>query len=402
MVAPMAGLRVLEVANWLAAPSCAALMRDLGADVVKIEPPGGDSYRYSTGNIGNPDAKVPSTYAFELDNRGKRSLTADLASEATSGLMQRLIETSDIFITNLIQRRRLAYHLTPEEVMAINPRIIYVSFSGYGSEGADQDRQAYDHAAFWARAGIMSIIGQPDGSPSMCRSGQGDHTTSLNMLASTLAALRMRDQTGEGQIVDVTLIGTGLWTIGSDAVNAMAGRPPQRLDRTRPASPLYNNYRCADGRWFVFTMAQSDRYWPSFCRVFGHPEWTDDPRYATTVARRENGVDLLPEIERQLASEPLEAWAPRFDAAGLIWAPMAEVLEAVEDPAITAMDGVVQVEDSHLGPYRTMNTPFRIRGADIGVRGPAPAPGEHTMEVLKERGFADEDIAVFAADGVFG
>src|SRR6266545_3731083 len=190
MTAPLQGIRVLEVANWLAAPSCAALMADMGADVIKIEPPGGDAFRHFNLRSVGYDYPFATNFAFELDNRGKRSVTAALTEPGGPELVRRLAASTDIFITNLVQRRREQYGLTVEDIQAANSRVIYVSFTGYGTEGPDIDRAGFDFAAFWARSGIMSLLGDPGSSPPFCRGGQGDHTTALNLLAATLVALR--------------------------------------------------------------------------------------------------------------------------------------------------------------------------------------------------------------------
>ena len=261
MAAPLEGIRVVEVANYLAAPSAGALMADMGADVIKVEPPGGDVYRaFELASLGY-DHDFATNYAFELDNRGKRSITVDLEAPGGPALVRRLAAGADVFLTNLIQRRRERFALTIEELQAANPSLIYASFSGYGTEGPDADRAGFDYAAFWARSGLMSLLGDPGAPPPLCRAGQGDHTTALNLLAAILAALRLRDQSGEGQVVDVTLLGTGLWTIGTDLAAALqAGHQPPRHDRERPPNALWNSYRCADGRWLLLVMLQPDRY----------------------------------------------------------------------------------------------------------------------------------------------
>ena len=199
MPAPLEGVRVIEVANWLAAPAAAALMRDLGADVIKIEPPEGDAYRgFLMGSMGYKH-EFPGNYAFELDNRGKRSVTVALDKPGGPELVKRLAQDADVFLTNLVQTRREKYGLTYEDVRAVNPRCVFASFSGYGVRGPDRARPGFDYAAFWARSGLMGLLGEPPSPPPLCRGGQGDHTTALNILAAVLAALRLRDRTGDGQ-----------------------------------------------------------------------------------------------------------------------------------------------------------------------------------------------------------
>ncbi|MGE0056446.1 MAG: CaiB/BaiF CoA transferase family protein [Dehalococcoidia bacterium] len=403
MVAPLEGIKVVEVANWLAAPSCAALMRDMGAEVIKIEPPGGDTWRHTAERDGRAALPAPTTYAFEMDNRGKRSITVDLSKPGGPQLVRRMVESADVFITNLIQPRREAFGLTHDELMELNPRLIYVSLSGYGIEGEDAGRAAYDYSAFWTRSGIMSLLTRPGEPPVVCRSGQGDHATALNLLAATLAALRMRDITGEGQFTDITLVGTGVWTIGSDVSLALQThqQPAPRI-RTQPPSPLTNTYQCADGQWVLMIMNPPDRYWGQFCACFRHPEWQHDPRFDRLASRRENSTTLVELVDAEFASEPFAYWSQRMDEHGLIWAPAQDLPAVVEDPTIRALGTFTKIEDSPIGPYETLSAPFSIRGADIAVRGPAPLPGEHTQAILEEYGFDDGEIAELAADGVFG
>lgn len=397
MPAPLENVRVVEVANWLAAPGAAALMADLGATVVKIEPPGGDSYRHAAGR--SPSSLHP---AFELDNRGKRSITVDLSRPGASEVLRRLLADADIFITNLVRRRQVQYGLTVEDVQAVNPRIVYASFSGYGTEGPEGDRVGFDFTAFWARSGIMSLLGEPDSPPPPCRPGQGDHATVLNLLASILAALRLRDMTGDGQVVDVTLVGTGLWSIASDVTATLAWRTqPARHDRRRPPNPLRNPYRCSDGKWVMLNL-NTQNYWPGFCQAIGHAEWEADPRFATLQARAENSAQLAALLDDLFMLADSKSWRRRLDDASLVWAPVAELNDVINDPTIRSLGSFTTVDHPVFGPYETLAAPFRIRGADVKARGPAPSAGQHTHEILTEVGLSDDEIADFAAKGVFG
>lgn len=400
MVAPLDGIRVVEVANWLAAPSAAAMMCDLGADVVKVEPPEGDAFRAMLQGL-----ELDHNYPFELDNRGKRSIAVALDKPGGPEVVRRLVAGADIFITNLMQPRRERYGLTVDDLRAVEPELIYVSFSGYGSEGPDAGRPGFDYTAFWARSGIWALMGDVSSPPALCRSGQGDHTTAMNLLASTLAALRLRDQTGEGQTVEVTLQRTGVWTIGADVSQVLIkGEQPDRFDHTEARNPLATSYETSDGRWIMLMMPAADAYWEPFCRMVNHEEWITDPRYAGVLARKERGRELKTKIRVIFAEADLAIWSERLDAAGLVWGPGAELPEVVADPQLRAMGAfqTVQHPDPAVGEFETLATPFQIDGADITVRGPAPEIGQHTYEVLAEIGVDSDEIADLAAGGVFG
>ena len=404
MAAPLDGIRVLEVANWLAAPSAAALMADLGADVVKVEHPSGDAWRATLMRGAQPDwdPETGVDAPFELDNRGKRGITLSLEHTEGVATVHRLAQQADIFITNLTAPRIARYELSAERLQELKPDLIYVVLTGYGTRGPDAAMTAFDYSAFWSRSGIMSLIGEPDGAPMPCRPGQGDHATSLNLLAATLAALRLRDRTGEGQRVEVTLQRTGAWTIGADVSAALiTRRQPQRIDRVRPGNPLFNSYETADGRWLMLVMPTSDRYWAPACRALEREEWIGDPRYASLEARAEQTAGLTAEIAAIVRSKPLAEWRERFNAEALTWAPVAELPEVIEDPQMIEMDAWATLNGPK-GAFETLNTPFAIAGAEIGPRSPAPATGEHTHEVLREAGFSDAEVADLAASGALG
>lgn len=399
---PLAGVRVLEVANWLAGPSCAAILADLGADVVKVEPPQGDAYRYLSMASSGYQHEFPMSPGFEMDNRGKRSITLNLEQPEAREVLLKLAEQAEVVITNLVLERRENYGLTVEAVHAVNPKAIFASVTGYGSEGPDKNRPGWDHTSFWARSGIMGLIGEAGTPPSSCRGGMGDHMAALNLLSAILVAMRLRDQTGEGQFVDVALQQTGLWSLGLDIQSAIFSREdPKKRSRKQAGNPMANTYQCKDGRWILLLMPTPD-YWPQFCRTIGREEWATDERFQTPEGRAAHADVLIPGTEAAFASRDYADWMKLMDEAKLIYAPVPRVTEVIEDPQPRAMGAFVEVDHPTLGRYETLDTPFKIRNADIGVRGPSPAIGEHTFEVLEETGLDSDMIADYAAKGVFG
>ena len=249
-------LRVVEVANWLAAPSAAAMMADMGADVVKVEPPNGDFYRgYQVHQRGDGDG---TNYNFELENRGKRSVTVDLREPAGAEVVLRLCASADVFITNLVPERYERYGLTYDPVRAANPRIVYAAVTGYGTHGPAANKPGFDASAFWASSGIMGLMGEAGANPVHSRGGQGDHPTGMIALAGVLAALHIRDRTGEAQFVDVSLQRSGVWTISSELQQYLGGLPDRaREDRTKQAMVCRNSYRTSDGRWLMLSDERS-------------------------------------------------------------------------------------------------------------------------------------------------
>jgi crotonobetainyl-CoA:carnitine CoA-transferase CaiB-like acyl-CoA transferase len=398
MTAPLDGVRVLEVASWLAAPSCAALMADMGASVIKVEPPGGDTYRRMYKALFGDDFVHP---AYQFDNRGKRGVCVNLESEEGLELVHRLARDCDVFITNLTSPRLKRYRLTDEDVHVLSPSSIYAVLSGYGTSGPDSERQAFDQTAFWARSGAMSVFGDRDDGPLISRGGFGDRTTCLNMLAAILAALRVRDRTGKGQYVEVTLQRTGVWALASDVTTALFQRvQPERTSRKAPGNPIWNFYRTSDNRYLVMVMPSALPYWPKFCAMIGKPEWMTDPRFATLLSMAEHGPSVVGEIAAMFEQHDLAYWREKLDAAGLIWEPVAELTEVVEDPALRQAGAFSMVVHPTAGAMEIISAPFHIRDAAVEVRGPAPDAGQHTREVFAEVGVAPERIDELIRKGV--
>ena len=401
--APLAGIRVLEVGNWLAVPATAALMADLGADVVKVEPPSGDPWRNFRMESMGYSGSFPINYPYELDNRGKRGLTLDLEQPEGRATALRLATQCDVFMTNLIPSRRERYGLTYRAVSEGNPRVVYLGFSGYGTEGPDKDRLGFDYAAFWARSGIMGLVGEPDTAPALQRAGMGDHSTAGLLLSGVLAALFQRERSGSGQEINGSLLNTGIWVLGSDVQAALVARQaPARRTRTEAVNPIWNSYRSSDGRWLLLVMPTPDPYWPRMCTVLDKPEWGADPRFVTLAGRAEHSREIIAEMDAIFATATRDEWAQRLDAQGVIWAPAQSIDAVITDPQAAANHFFTTVEHPTHGPYQIIDTPIKFGGASVGARGPAPELGQHTEEVLLEAGYTWEEIAALREHGALG
>jgi crotonobetainyl-CoA:carnitine CoA-transferase CaiB-like acyl-CoA transferase len=397
------GVRVLELSNWVAAPSCAALMADMGADVVKIEPPGGDPYRRYMQRAIEYDFPFTHNLAFQLDNRGKRSLTVDLGRPEGPELIQRMVPRADVFITNLLPKRREKFGLTAERLLAAHPQLIDVILTGYGTSGPDANQPGYDYSAYWARSGIMGLMGEPPSPPALQRGAMGDHTAALNLLAAVLAALRLRDITGEGQRVEVSLLATGHWILGCDLSGALLDpQQPPRHDRSAPANLLWNAYPTRDDRWILIVIPQSDPRWPAFAGMVGHPEWAADPRYVTADGRRARARELVAEIDRVFRGRTLEEWAGLLDQAGLIWAPVKTITEVIDDPQAAALQRFVEIEHPELGRFPTIAPPFRLSDGNPRPSRGAPVLNQDTDAVLRDYGVSPEEIERMRKERIVG
>jgi crotonobetainyl-CoA:carnitine CoA-transferase CaiB-like acyl-CoA transferase len=394
-------LTVLELANWVAAPSCAALMADMGADVIKIEPLFGDSMR---GKLRQPvvaDGAAKTDVPFHFSNRGKRGLAVDLANPEGGALVRELASRADVVITNLLPGRLAKFGLGAEQLRAENPGLIYALVTGYGSTGDDADRIAFDLTAFFGRGAIMSLIGEPGEPPPAFRPGQGDHPTGLALLSAILAALRVRDRTGEGQVVETQLIRTAAWTIGCDVSVALVDKvQPNKRSRDDAISPMNTRYRCADDVWVNLSTLDQGA-WGRFCTSLGVPELAEDERFATPVDRFRNGREVVTILDELFASQPYSHWAPRLDATGIIWGKVATLPDLISDPAARHLGMFTSIEHPTVGPFEMLAAPFSMSASEVAVRALGPEfPGEHTDEVLAQFGFDAERIAALRSSGV--
>jgi crotonobetainyl-CoA:carnitine CoA-transferase CaiB-like acyl-CoA transferase len=401
MVAPMSDVRVVEVTNWMAAPSAAAILADMGADVVKVEPLTGDAVRGIIRQPKVPEGTAKVDYSFTVDNRGKRSVAVAMDRPDGADLVRRLVADADVFVCNLLPQRQHRFGLDADTLFGINPRVVHATLTGYGLGGPDEQRPGFDVTTFFGRGAITDSMTDPDATAPHPRPAQGDHATGLALLAAILAALRLVEKTGEGQVVDVSLLGTAAWTMASDlSATLIDGRQPSKRDRHHVITPLANRFQCGDDRWIILNMPET-RWWPSFCEGVGRADWLEDPRFATPKDRFDNMPALIDLLDGLFATRPLREWGEIFDAAGLIWGPASTLAELAKDPQAHAT-GVFPLVPHPAGAFATVAAPLHIRGADIRPRGPAPDIGAHTAEVLLAAGLSGGEIAALAAAGVIG
>ena len=402
MSGPLDDITVLEIANWVAAPSCSALMADMGATVVKVEPLGGDSMRGKLRQPAWPEGAPKTDIPFQLDNRGKKSIAVDLNDPRGGDIVRDLAARADVVITNLLPVRLEKYGISYDQLRVANPSLIYAVVSGFGTTGDERDTIAFDVTAFFGRGGVIGLLGEPDEPPPAPRPGQGDHPTGLALLAGVLAALRVRDRTGEGQVVETALMRTAAWTIGCDVSVALVDKQqPNKRARNQSISPMNTRYRCADGTWVILS-AHDQGAWPRFCHAVGRPELIDDERFATPAERFRNGELLIGIFDEMFASQPYDYWAPRLAASRMIWGKIATLPDLVDDPSARGMGMYTTVEHPVVGSFETLSAPFTLSSSDVVVRGPAPEVGENTDEVLRRNGVDDVRIKELRDAGVVG
>jgi crotonobetainyl-CoA:carnitine CoA-transferase CaiB-like acyl-CoA transferase len=398
---PLSGIKVVELAMWVAGPSCSAVLGDWGADVIKLEAPqGGDPIRGAVTTRAMPSTRV--VPPFELDNRNKRSVAVDLRRAEGVDFAMRIIEHADVFITSLrvdtLARMKLDY----PSLSARNPRLVYASLNGYGHRGPDRNRPAFDYAAAWARSGIMHTVAEPGTAPPAQRPGMIDHAAGLGLAGAISAALLQRVRTGRGCEVNISLFQMGLWMNATDlTIGLVTGKPPDQESRSERTNPLWNSYQCKDGGWVYFVMIQSDKHWGDFCVALEHPEWRDDERFKDFGARRKNSRALTSLIDKAITSHTRADWAPIFDRHQLIWAPVQSEDEVMRDAQAEAVGAFVDIEHPNIPGCRVINSPVEFGEGHQPYRH-APELGAHTEEVALEAGITWEEIAKLKESGVVG
>jgi crotonobetainyl-CoA:carnitine CoA-transferase CaiB-like acyl-CoA transferase len=396
---PLDGVRVVELGVWVAGPAAGGVLADWGADVVKIEPPAGDPARGFAKMIGGD---LPFNPPFEMDNRSKRSIVIDLGHRDGVLLADELLAGADAFVTNIRLDALERLGLDPDALRARHPALVYGIITGFGLEGDERDRAAYDIGAFWARSGIAGLLTSPGGQPPFQRGGMGDHGAGMTLAAGICAALVARGRTGAGQLVHTSLLRHGMYTISFDLNTALRfGVPLAVAKREGMTNPAINCYRDAEGRWFWLIGLEGDRHWPDLCRAVDRPDWIDDVRFVTADARREHIAELIGLLDDVFATRTREEWGAALDREDMWWAPVQTTDEVLADAQAAAGGGFVDVPDPD-GSVTMVNTPVDFRGTPGGPRSLPPELGQHTDEILAELGRDEATITRLRASGTVG
>ena len=398
MAGPLTGIKVVEMGLWVAAPSCAAMLGDWGAEVIKIEPPAGDPFRgLFASALGAPAALNP---PFELDNRGKRGIVLNLENDEARKIALQLIEQADVFITNNRPRVLEQYGLDYETLHEKFPRLIYGQVTGYGPDTEARDTAAYDIGAFWSQAGVAMSLTAPGGEIPQQRGGMGDHMTGQGLVGAVCAALFHRERTGEGQRVSVPLVRMGVYMCGWDTMLAMRlGIPIPTYDRYHAVNPIINSFKAGDGKWFWLLLLQADRHWPDLCRAIGREDIRTDERFADITNRRNNGPALVAELDAVFETKPFAEWVEIFRANNVWFAPVNQTHEVLADPMVQQAGAFVDVPGPD-GPVKMVASPADFSETVWEPRGLQPELGQHTEEVLLELGYDWEQIIPLKERGV--
>jgi crotonobetainyl-CoA:carnitine CoA-transferase CaiB-like acyl-CoA transferase len=391
-----AGLKVLDIASFIAGPAAAVVLSDFGAEVIKVEPPGSGDMQRILGSV-PPSPRAHANYNWHLANRNKRGMAIDLKSPGGTTILKRLVEWADVVITNFPHGTREKLHLGYEEVSGWNPRVIYADITGFGDAGPDAKLPGFDVTAYWSRSGLLASTRDAGAPPTVPVFGSGDYMAAIGIYSAVVTALYQRERTGMGANVGTSLLAEGVWATGTLVAAALAGGKSFGLhDRTAPVNPLINPYRTADGQWFM--LVASPPHWPGLATAVGHPELLTDPRFAHPEGFAKNAAVLTGLLDAEFRSQPLAHWKEVLDRERITYSVIQTPEETAKDPQLRANDIVVPLEGVS-GLEYTVNSPITFRGVSKVPAKRAPELGEHNDEVLAELGFSTEEIEGLRAAG---
>jgi crotonobetainyl-CoA:carnitine CoA-transferase CaiB-like acyl-CoA transferase len=398
---PLEGLRVLDLASFIAGPVATTVMGDYGAEVIKIEPPGeGDPQR----KLGQAQAipQHPVNFCWHLVNRNKKAVVIDLKHADGRAVFERLVATADVMVVNFPLKVRARLRMRYADIQPLNPKIIYASMTGYGEHGPDAEQPGFDSTAFFARSGLLDALTYENGPPAFSLPAQGDQMAGMNLFAAISMALLHRERTGEGSEVSTSLHAGGLWSNAMLAQGALldsyvAPRPP----RTTPRSALANQYRTSDGRWIQLTVVREDKLWPGICEALERPDLLDDPRFASQDIRRSHATELAAILDPIFAAHPWPEWKKRLRHHEITFGLLGVLRDVPGDEQAEANGSIVPSAVPDMP--RTISAPIRLSFAPVTVApGPGPAFGEHTDALLDELGYDAGEIAGLRKAGALG
>jgi crotonobetainyl-CoA:carnitine CoA-transferase CaiB-like acyl-CoA transferase len=389
------GLKVLDFSTYVAAPGAAVVLGDFGADVIKVEPPQGDAWRYSHKLPVLPHSEE--AYAWHLANRNKRSITLDLKSPGAQSVVQELVKRADVFIVNTPHAARKKLGLEYETVAAWNPRLIYADLTGFGEKGPDANLPGFDLTAYWARSGLLSMTRDAGAPPTWPVSGSGDNATAMGLYSAIVTALYRRERTGKGSYVTTSLLAEGVWSASVSIQGALAGATfPPMHDRKHPANAAMNVYQSADGAWFVLVVTPDKL--AAVANAIGRADLLTDPRFADPANLLANMPTLTAIFDELFATRPMAHWHETFGGVHVTFGEVRGPQEVINDPQLAANAIVVPLEGA--GKLTTtISSPFQVHGVDKTPARRAPELGEHTEAILRELGFGAKDIDGLRASG---
>jgi formyl-CoA transferase len=392
-----AGLKVVDFASFIAGPGAAVILSDFGADVIKVEPPSGDTWRI--GYKIPPQPRAKDNYPWHLNNRNKRGLALDLKSPQASAIIERLVKWADVIIVNTPRPARQKLKLAYEDVSQWNPRLIYADVTGYGDKGPDADLPGFDITAYWARTGLLSLTRDAGAPPTLPVSGSGDHGTAVSLYSAIVTALYRRERTGQGSYVTTSLLASGIWANAVPIQGALVDASFYPLhDRVNPPNATLNVYKSQDDNWFLIVVTP-DR-WPALAKSIGRPDLLTDERFNEPAKLVANSAVLTGILDNAFGSQPMSHWREVLEQAHITFGLVRAPWEVPTDPQLRANDIVVPLEGAGGKLQLTISSPMQVHGVEKTPAKRAPGIGEHNAEILGQLGFDAKQIESFRATGV--
>jgi formyl-CoA transferase len=391
------GLKVVDLASFIAGPGAAVILSDFGADVIKVEPPTGDTWRIAYKIAPQPSSE--DNYPWHLNNRNKRGLALDLKSSEAADILQRLAKWADVLIVNTPHPARKRLKLTYEDVAEWNPRLIYADVTGYGDKGPDADLPGFDITAYWARSGLLSLTRDAGAPPTLPVVGSGDHATAVGLYSAIVTGLYRRERTGKGSNVTTSLLAEGIWACAVSVQAALCDAKFFPLhDRRNPPNAIFNVYRASDNDWFLIVLTP-DR-WPALATGIGRADLLTDERFSDPAKRAANSKQLAAILDDVFGSQPMAHWREIFDRGHITFGVVRAPVDVINDPQLRENDIVVPLEGAGANLKLTVSSPIQVRDVSKVPARRAPEIGEHNEEVLKQLGFDSNQIERLIARGV--
>jgi crotonobetainyl-CoA:carnitine CoA-transferase CaiB-like acyl-CoA transferase len=390
------GLRVVDLASFIAGPSAAVILSDFGADVIKVEPPSGDLWRIGHKIPPQPQAKDP--YPWHLANRNKRGITLDLKSPSAQRVLEKLVKWADVLVVNTPHPARKKLKLEYSDVVQWNPRLIYADLTGFGEKGPDANLPGFDITSYWARSGLLSMTRDAGAPPTWPVAGSGDNATAVGLYSAIVTALYRRERTGEGAYVTTSLLAEGVWSASVSIQAALCGAKfygPH--DRKNPANAALNVYRAADDIWFVLIVTPDKL--ADLAKAIGRPELLTDPRFSDPAKLVANMPQLTAILDEVFGAQPMAHWSEVFNGVHVTFGPVRGPQEVIDDPQLRLNDVVVPLEGAGGKLTSTISSPIQVHGVAKVPAKRAPDLGEHNEEVLKQLGFTASEIDGLRASG---
>ncbi len=396
MDALFSGLKVIDAASFLAGPCAATILADYGANVVKVEPLGGDRHRSIA-------AGHPADWSWQLTDRNKRGLALDITAPEGYAVLTDMIAQADVFLVNFSGGQLKKHNLEWSTLKAINPRLIFAQISAYGLEGPDADRKAFDLTGWFARTGILDMMHEKDIAPTLPAGGVGDHATSMTLYAGILTALIRRDQTGEGSMVSTSLAACGAWANGLNLQGVIAGVDgAARRDQEGWSNPIQNVFTTRDGRHMLIAVQNIVRDFPKLAKVLEKPEWLDDESMQPVKPLFKNRFEARQRITDAFAQFKADELSRRLDEAGIVFSLIYKNAEVIEDEQLLANGVIVPFDSGKPGCEKTFASPFQLSSEAQQSPRPAPEIGQHSREILSEFGLDAARVDALIDAGVVG